>query len=201
MEVIMIDPLVVFTKKIGVKNPAAKISTMPHKINPQISQQMMSLARKLRYNASFFMEVMIVDHERNLEHFIGEMDKLDESCCMMGELLSYGEEMARDMTVYPRRMEANLGILKGLMLSESVMMELGKKIGKQTAHEVIYENATKAIKEELDFKQVLLSDARVSRHLTAADMDRLLNPVGYLGLAPQITRDAVSLSRKEREQE
>jgi len=109
--------------------------------------------------------------------------------------------MARDMTVYPRRMEANLGILKGLMLSESVMIELGKKIGKQTAHEVIYENATKAIREELEFKQVLLSDERVSQHLTAADIDRLLNPVGYLGLAPQIARDAVALSRKEREQE
>ena len=176
-------------------------STMPHKINPQISQQMMSLARKLRYNASFFMEVMVVDHERNLEHFIGEMDKLDESCRMMGELLGYGEEMARDMTVYPRRMEANLGILKGLMLSESVMIELGKKIGKQTAHEVIYESATKAIREELDFKQVLLSDGRVSRHLTAEDIDRLLNPAGYLGLAPQIARDAAALSRKEREQE
>jgi adenylosuccinate lyase len=174
---------------------------MPHKINPQISQQMMSLARKLRYNASFFMEVMVVDHERNLEHFIGEMDKLDESCRMMGELLGYGEEMARDMTVYPRRMEANLGILKGLMLSESVMIELGKKIGKQTAHEVIYENATKAIREELDFKQVLLSDGRVSRHLTAENIDRLLNPAGYLGLAPQIARDAAALSRKEREQE
>jgi adenylosuccinate lyase len=87
------------------------------------------------------------------------------------------------------------------MLSESVMIELGKKIGKQTAHEVIYENATKAIREELDFKQVLLSDERVSRHLTAADIDRLLNPTEYLGLAPQIARDAASLSRKEREQE
>ncbi len=176
-------------------------STMPHKINPQISQQMISLARKLRYNASFLTEVMVVDHERNLEHFIGEMDTLDESCCMMGDLLAYGEEMAKDMTVYPRRMLTNLGILKGLMLSESVMIELGKKIGKQTAHEVIYENATKAIREELDFKQVLLSDPRVSQHLTGEDIDRLLNPAAYIGLAPRITRDAVSLSQKEREQD
>ncbi len=176
-------------------------STMPHKINPQISQQMISLARKLRYNASFLMEVMVVDHERNLEHFIGEMDKLDESCRLMGEILAYGEEMARNMTVYPRRMQMNLGILKGLMLSESVMIELGKKIGKQTAHEVVYENATKAIREELDFKEVLLSDARVSQHLTAGDIDRLLNPEAYIGLAPQIARDAVSMSRKEREED
>jgi adenylosuccinate lyase len=174
-------------------------STMPHKINPQISQQMISLARKLRYNASFLTEVMVVDHERNLEHFIGEMDKLDESCCLMGDLLTCGEEMARDMTVYPKKMLANLGILKGLMLSESVMIELGKKIGKQTAHEVVYENATKAIREELDFKQVLLSDPRVSRYLAAEDLDRLLNPAEYIGLAPEITREAVALSRKERE--
>lgn len=176
-------------------------STMPHKINPQISQQMISLARKLRYNASFLTEVMVVDHERNLEHFIGEMDTLDESCCMMGDLLTYGEEMAKDMTVYPRRMLMNLGILKGLMLSESVMIELGKKIGKQTAHEVIYENATKAIREELDFKQVLLSDPRVGQHLTGADIDRLLNPAEYIGLAPRIARDAVLLSQKEREKD
>jgi len=81
------------------------------------------------------------------------------------------------------------------------MIELGKKIGKQTAHEVIYENATKTIREELDFKQVLLSDGRVSRHLTAADLDRLLNPMGYLGLAPQIARGAAAVRRKEREQE
>src|SRR4030065_2468224 len=105
------------------------------------------------------------------------------------------------MTVCPRRMEANLGILKGLMLSESVMIELGKKIGKQTAHEVIYENATKTIREELDFKQVLLSDARVSQHLTASDIDRLLDPGAYIGLHPQVARDAVSLSRKEREED
>ena len=176
-------------------------STMPHKINPQISQQMISLARKLRYNASFLMEVMVVDHERNLEHFIGEMDKLDESCRLTGEILTYGEDMARNMTVYPRRMQMNLRILKGLMLSESVMIELGKKIGKQTAHEVVHENATKAIKEELDFKEVLLSDARVSQHLTAGDIDRLLDPEAYIGLAPQIARDAVSMSRKEREED
>ena len=174
-------------------------STMPHKINPQISQQMISLSRRLRYNASFLMEVMVVDHERNLEHFIGEMDKLDESCSLMGELLTYGEEMAKHMTVYPRRMQLNLNLLKGIMLSESVMLELGKKIGKQAAHEVIYENATKALREELDFKQVLLADFRVSQHLTATELDRLLDPREYIGLAPQIARDAVSLSRRERE--
>jgi adenylosuccinate lyase len=174
-------------------------STMPHKVNPQIAQSMRDLARKLRHNASFVTEVMMVDHERNLDHFLGEREKMEESCLIMGELLTHGEDMAKNMTVNPGKMQANLDLLKGLLLSESVMIELGKKIGKQSAHEVIYEDAMKSMKEEVDFKRVLLEDARVSQHLTRGDIDRLLNPAEYVGLAPRMARDMVSLSRKERE--
>jgi adenylosuccinate lyase len=174
-------------------------STMPHKVNPQIAQSMRDLARKLRHNASFVTEVMMVDHERNLDHFLGEREKMEESCLIMGELLTLGEDMAKNMTVNPGKMKANLDLLKGLLLSESVMIELGKKIGKQSAHEVIYEDAMKSMKEEVDFKRVLLEDARVSQHLTRGDIDRLLNPAEYVGLAPRMARDMVSLSRKERE--
>jgi len=174
-------------------------STMPHKVNPQIAQNMRDLARKLRYNASFVTEVMMVDHERNLDHFLGEREKMEESCLIMGELLTHGEDMAKNMTVNPGRMKANLGLLKGLLLSESVMIELGKKIGKQSAHEVIYEDAMKSMKDEVDFKQVLMEDVRVSQHLTRSEIDRLLSPEEYIGLAPRMARDMVSLSRKERE--
>jgi len=176
-------------------------STMPHKVNPQISQTMKDLARKLRYNASFVTEVMGVDHERNLDHFLGEREKLEESCLIMGELLTHGEDMAKNMTVNPGRMKTNLGLLKGLLLSESVMIELGKKIGKQSAHEVVYESAMRSIKEDVDFKHVLMEDDRVSKYLTEAEIDRLLNPREYVGLAPQMARDAVALSRKERDED
>jgi adenylosuccinate lyase len=174
-------------------------STMPHKVNPQIAQNMRDLARKLRYNASFINEVMVVDHERNLDHFLGEREKMEESCLIMGELLTHGEDMCKNMTVNSGRMKTNLQLLKGLLLSESVMIELGKKIGKQSAHEVVYEDAMKSLRQEIDFKQLLLEDARVNQHLTKADIDRLLNPEEYVGLARRIARDTVSLSRKERE--
>ena len=174
-------------------------STMPHKVNPQIAQNMRDLARKVRYNASFVNEVMGVDHERNLDHFLGEREKMEESCLIMGELLTHSEDMAKNMTVNPGRMRTNLQLLKGLLLSESVMIALGKKMGKQSAHEVIYEDAMKSMKDEVDFKQVLMEDVRVSQHLTRSEIDRLLSPDEYVGLAPQMARDMVSLSRKERE--
>ena len=180
--------------KIGIVGS----STMPHKINPEISQEMISLARKIKYNAGFISEVMVVDHERNLEHFVGEREQMEDSCLTMGKLLSHGENMAKNMTVNPKRMRENLNVLKGLLMSESVMIELGKMLGKQAAHEIVYENATRTIQEEGDFKQALLNDDRVNQHLTEADIDRLLDPEAYIGLAPQIARETVALSRKER---
>jgi len=176
-------------------------STMPHKVNPQMAEQMISLARKVKHNASLVNEVMIVDHERNLEHFSVEMETLEDICLIMGKLLTLGEDMAKNMTVYSRRMKANLGLLKGVLLAESVMIELGKKIGKQTAHEIVYENAIKASQEGIDFKDVLLKDARVSQHLTEVKIDYLLNPEEYIGLASQMAKDMVALSRKEREED
>ena len=59
----------------------------------------------------------------------------------------------------------------------------------------------KSIKEEADFKQVLLGDPRVNRHLTTSEIDRLLSPEEYVGLAPQMAREMVALSRKERERD
>jgi adenylosuccinate lyase len=173
-------------------------STMPHKINPQMSEQMMSLARKIKHNATFVNEVMLVDHERNLEHFAGEREALQDSCLAMGKLLSYGETMAKGLKVHTERMRANLGILKGLLLSESVMLELGKKIGKKTAYEIIHEDATRALREEIDFKQLLIKDDRVNRYLTRADIDSIIDYKQYIGFAPEIVKDMVALSRKER---
>lgn len=176
-------------------------STLPHKRNPFISESMISLAKKIRYNAALVTEFMVVGHEQNIYFLLGEMEGSRDACLSMGELLTHGENMARNMTVYPERMKANLGILKGLILSEAVMLELGRKIGRQTAHEVVYEDAQNAIKENKDFKEMLMKDTKVTQYLTETDIDRLLDPRSYVGLAPQLTRDIVALSRKEREED
>jgi adenylosuccinate lyase len=176
-------------------------STMPHKVNPQICQTMMSLGRKLRYDAAFVTEVMLVDHERNLEHFLGEMETLERACTEMGELLTLGEHVARGLTVDATAMRRNLDLLKGLLLSESVMIELGSHIGKQTAHEIVYEDAMDALHGDASFLDVLLADPRVNEHLGRNEIEMLLDPQRYTGLAAQMARDVVSRSRLERARE
>jgi adenylosuccinate lyase len=174
-------------------------STMPHKINPVIAECMLSLAKKVRYNAALVTEFMVVDYERNLNFLLGEMETIKESCLIVGELLTHSENMAHNLTVYPERMKANANLLKGVVLSEAVMLALGKSIGKQSAHEVVYEDAMKSFEESISFKQVLLNDNRVGEHLTGSQIDRLLDPSNYVGLAPQMAKEMVALTLKERE--
>ena len=176
-------------------------STMPHKVNPQICQTMTSLARRLRYEAAYLTEVMLVDHERDLEHFLGEREALERACMVMGELLALAERLVSGLTVDTARMRRNLDLLEGLLLSESVMIELGKLVGKQTAHEIVYEDAMEAAKGSMSFQAVLVADPRVNCHLSKEQIEVLLDPQNCVGLAPQIAREVVARSRLERERE
>ena len=69
------------------------------------------------------------------------------------------------------------------MLSEAVMLALGEHIGRQTAHDVVYESAMKAFEQRIPFVDVLCEDPRVSQRLTRAQLEVLLDPTRYTGLA------------------
>lgn len=176
-------------------------STMPHKRNPVIAETMRGLAKKVRYNAALVSEVAIVEHERDLNFWLAESNPISESCLLIAEILTHGQNLAQGLIVYPERMRENLGTLKGLMMSEGIMISLGHKVGKQRAYEIVYENSMKTIDKGTNFKRALMDDPRVTEHLSESEIDQILDPKAYIGLAPKITRDMVLLSRQEREKD
>jgi adenylosuccinate lyase len=176
-------------------------STMPHKRNPMITETMRALAKKVRYNAALVSEVAVVEHERDLNFWLAEANPIEESCLLIGEVLTHGQNLAQGLIVYPGKMRENLGALRGLMMSEGIMIRLGRKVGKQRAYEIIYEDSMKTIDKGINFKQVLRDDPRVTEHLSESELDQILDPKAYIGLAPKITRDIVLLSRQEREKD
>ena len=70
------------------------------------------------------------------------------------------------------------------------MMRLSGDFGRLEAHEIVYELAQKAISENLSFRDVLLADSRVGGRLTRSDLDEIMNPAHYTGLAEHFV-DAV----------
>lgn len=163
-------------------------STMPHKINPTNSQTMMSLARDIRYHNGAVQEMMWVDHERNLMHFAGEREHIEAACLAAAQLLDLADQVLAGLRVNVTNMRANLDKLGGLTQSEHVMLELGKAIGKQHAHERINHIAVDAFQNGKHFETELIRDPVVSRHLTAERIHALLDPLQYLGQCPALAR-------------
>ncbi len=168
-------------------------STMPHKRNPMLCEAIVALARLCFNQARAALDGLIQEHERDWSVNHMEWAYLPELCVLADGALSLTLRVLRDLRVYPDRMRKNLDALNGLMLSEAVMFALGETVGRQTAHEVVYDCAMHAVNHAEPFREVLLRNAVVAQHLGAEEIDRLLDPTRYVGLAGAMV-DAV-LSR------
>lgn len=163
-------------------------STMPHKINPTSTQHMMSLARDIRYHNAAILEMMWVDHERDIMHFVGERQHIEDCLLAAAQLLDRADVLLDGLQVNPANMLANLNRLGGLTQSERVMLELGKKIGKQHAHELVNEIAVDSFRNGKNFEEELKKHEVVAAELGADRIHELLDPMEYIGDCPDIAR-------------
>ncbi|MBV9153997.1 MAG: adenylosuccinate lyase family protein, partial [Alphaproteobacteria bacterium] len=121
------------------------------------------------------------------------MDAADaRSAIATGDMLSRLVEVLRGLRLDPERMRQNLDLGGGLIMAEAVMLNLGKTIGRQHAHDVVYDAAQAAVVEGKSFGMLLAADRRVSTHLSAQQIESLLDPAGYTGLCAEMARDAAA---------
>lgn len=171
-------------------------STMPHKRNPAHAERVVAIARLLRGLAATALETMVAAHERDQSVTRAEWALVPEACCLAAGALHWTVVIVRGLQVNVEKMTENLDRLGGLLLSEPVMLELGKAIGRQAAHDVVYEAAMAAAEGRGAFRDLLLADARVARALPAAELDRLLNPAAYTGLAGAFVDRVIEEARR-----
>lgn len=162
-------------------------STMPHKINPHRSLRIIFNSRAIRYRAAEIFEGAIVDHERNITYCTDEMDCFEQIGNVFSHILEEAVFVFSHLTVNQENMRKNLDLLGGTILSESLMFELGKHVGKQTAHQLINGAATEALRSGLDIKQVLLKNGEIAQYLSPERIDELLDPAKYIGRSVEIT--------------
>jgi 3-carboxy-cis,cis-muconate cycloisomerase len=158
-------------------------STMPHKRNPAHAERIVGIARVLRGLAATGLETMVAAHERDMSVGRAEWALVPEAACLASAALHWSLVVARGLRVDVRRMTENLDRLGGLLLSEPVMLRLGQVIGRNAAHDLVYEAAMAAFEGRGRFRDLLLADPGVARSLSASDLDALLDPAAYTGLA------------------
>jgi 3-carboxy-cis,cis-muconate cycloisomerase len=80
-------------------------------------------------------------------------------------------------------MRRNLDITHGLVMSEAVMMALGRHIGREHAHDLVYDLCREAIRVGKPLVDLLAANPEVSRHASRETLERWCDPAGYLGQA------------------
>jgi 3-carboxy-cis,cis-muconate cycloisomerase len=170
-------------------------STMPQKRNPKLCQDIVAAAAEIRSVVPLALEAMQTEHEADRTTSL-MMDSAEARACIAtGDMLSRLVEIFRGLKLDPERMRANLDLGGGLIMAEAVMLDLGAAIGRQHAHDVVYDAAMEAATTKKSFAALLAADPRVTAHLDQAAIARLLDPVAYTGLCAEMARDAAARAR------
>lgn len=158
-------------------------STMPHKRNPVGSAVLISAATRVPGLLSTLFSAMPQEHERSLGLWHAEWETLPEICCLVAGALAQALNIAQGLEVDAERMAQNLDLTHGLVLAEAVSIELAQRVGRETAHHLLEQCCKRAVAEHRHLRAVLGDEPEISAQLSAAELDRLLDPAHYLGQA------------------
>lgn len=147
-------------------------SAMPHKRNPISAENLSGLSRVIRANSLAAMENIALWHERDISHSSVERIIIPDSSILIDYMLVRFNTLIDKLFVYPRNMQRNMGLSKGLFHSETVMLSLvSKGISRETAYSYVQRNAMEVWKQGGDFKQRLQSDQDIRKYLSTKEID------------------------------
>ncbi len=151
-------------------------SAMPHKRNPVLSENLTGLARLVRGYALPALENVVLWHERDISHSSVERIMAPDANIAMDFSLARMTNVISNLIVYPKNMEANLNKLKGLPMSEGLMLALTQKgLAREKAYRMIQKNAMIVWQTQQDFVEVLLKDNDLKKYLSETEIKKILN--------------------------
>jgi adenylosuccinate lyase len=170
-------------------------STMPQKRNPQLCQDILSIAAEIRALVPLGLEAIQSEHEA--DHCPGiAFEAVTRGAILIGEALERIHLIVDGLRLNPQRMRSNLDLSGGMISAEAIMLELGKTIGRHHAHHVVYEAAQAAASQNISFPDRLAADHRVTEHLSRSAIDSLLDPARHTGLSARIAHKQAEVARR-----
>lgn len=171
-------------------------STMPHKRNPVAAENVAMLSRSVRSSAALMLEAVMQEGERDGIAWKSEWKAIPETCLVASALLFQAGALLKGLRISKAGMQRSMDMMKGYLLSERVMLELGDKVGKNTAHEWLYEASMKGIEGGLAFAEALRGHEHIADTFTAQEIEALTNPSEYLGEAGRSVDRVVARQEK-----
>jgi 3-carboxy-cis,cis-muconate cycloisomerase len=170
-------------------------STMPQKRNPISSELIFAAAKMLRERASLMLDAMLTDFERATGPWHLEWSALPEAFLLASSALHQSAFLLQGLEVDTARMKRNLDLTGGLIVAEAVMMGLAPEIGRQEAHDVVYDACREAIDQRVSLFDALMKHRPIVERLGETRLRELTDPANYLGGAAVMAREVAARQR------
>lgn len=171
-------------------------STMPQKRNPKLTQDIVAGAAQVRIQVPLALEAMQTEHEADRTTSVMMDSAIRDSCILTGDILQRLIDVFGGLRVFPERMRQNLDLTGGLIMSEAIMLELGKEIGRQNAHDAVYDAAQASFLEGRPFSETLAEVDEVTKHLTPVQIEAMLDPTKYTGVCSTFAERGAKRARE-----
>jgi len=170
-------------------------SAMPHKLNPVASGSIVLLGRLLRSRSGAMLDYIHSEWED--DHRQGESlwSIAPEVSLLMGAQLVLSKRLLSTLVVKPDNMLRNLERSGGAVLSETLMMALANKIGRDRAHALVLLIARDAHARKIPFRERAVADPEVRRWIPPRRLSALLAYRNSLGLAGDFVDAVVAAHR------
>ena len=146
-------------------------SSMPHKRNPVLSENLVGLARMVRAYVTPALEDVTLWHERDISHSSVERMIGPDATVTLDFALGRLAGVIDKLVVYPANMKKNLDLLGGLVHSQRVLLALTQKgVAREDAYRLVQRNAMKVWQGGGDFLTLLKADKDVRKHLSDKEL-------------------------------
>ena len=163
-------------------------STMPQKRNPISSEIMLACSKLLKENHASMLDAMVLDHERATGQWHIEWHAIPNAFLVASSSFSSAKYLLEGLEVSPEKMKDNIYKTNGLIVAESVMMALAPKMGRQIAHDLVYDCCRVSITKNISFIDTLLKNKEISNFFNKTDLLEIIDPSNYLGAAPAMAK-------------
>jgi 3-carboxy-cis,cis-muconate cycloisomerase len=171
-------------------------STMPQKRNPISSVYITALTSLVRQHVAALLDAMVEDHERATGPWEIEWIALPEIFLLSAGALAHTRSLVSGLQVDANKMRANLDITRGLIMSEAVMMGVAPYLGRQRAHDLIYDICRQVIATGRPLLDLLAENEEISAHLDRAALAKLCDPANYLGQAGEMVDRVLDMRKR-----
>lgn len=158
-------------------------STMPQKRNPISCLYIHANISVVRQLAAALMDAMVADHERSTGPWEIEWVALPEIFCLMSGALKQARFILAGLEVDAPQMRRNIDLTQGLVMSEAVMMGLGPYIGREYAHDLVYDICRAAVQQKRPLIDLLAEHPEINKHVTREQLAGFCDPMNNLGQA------------------